>query len=114
MSNKNTGAARYPHLYNTTAWRRLRQEIIDRAGNSCTHCGIALISGKKAPASAVVHHITPHKGDATLFHSKGNLEAVCKRCHDGHLKATEARGYSTAIGADGWPSDANHPGIKIY
>ncbi|WP_409994286.1 HNH endonuclease [Pirellula sp. SH-Sr6A] len=33
-------------------------------------------------ASTIVDHITPHRGDETLFWARWNWQALCKRCHD--------------------------------
>lgn len=57
----------------------------------------------------MVHHKKAHKGDVRLFYDPNNLECVCKHCHDGDLQSTEARGYSTKMGDDGWPVDTKHP-----
>jgi 5-methylcytosine-specific restriction protein A len=35
-----------------------------------------------APASTIVDHIIPHKGDRALFLSRANLQGLAKRCHD--------------------------------
>jgi|TARA_B100001057_G_scaffold467724_1_gene526144 hypothetical protein len=59
-----------------------------------------------------VHHLKAHRGDLELFFDLNNLQAVCKSCHDGAIQSVEARGYDTAIGADGWPVDPKHPSVK--
>jgi hypothetical protein len=56
-----------------------------------------------------VHHKEAHKGDPAKFFDPSNCEAVCKPCHDGELQSEERVGYSTEIGADGWPVDVRHP-----
>jgi 5-methylcytosine-specific restriction protein A len=33
-------------------------------------------------AATVVDHITPHRGDKTLFWDESNWQALCKSCHD--------------------------------
>jgi 5-methylcytosine-specific restriction protein A len=38
--------------------------------------------GRITPAT-VVDHIVPHKGNLELFWDENNLQAICKRCHDG-------------------------------
>jgi 5-methylcytosine-specific restriction protein A len=45
---------------------------------SCVACA----SDGKSVASAIVDHIVPHKGDATLFWDRSNWRAICKRHHD--------------------------------
>ena len=32
--------------------------------------------------AAVVDHVVPHRGDMGLFTDPGNLQSLCKRCHD--------------------------------
>lgn len=59
--------------------------------------------------SEVTDHIVPHRGDLELFWRRENWQPLCKRCHDGRKAAEELRGYSDAVGADGWPLDPRHP-----
>ena len=91
------------YLYKTKAWRMLREATLARDGFICQRCRCLLISGRKDNRSAVVNHKMPHKGDAALFHDPGNLEAVCKQCHDSDIQKEE-RGTSRPIGLDGWPA----------
>ena len=102
-------AAEYRKLYKTKAWNDLRLTIIKRDKFKCQHCDTFVTKGKKSPRSAVVHHKEAHKGNLGLFYDPNNLELTCKSCHDGDLQSTEARGYSTKMGDDGWPVDAKHP-----
>ena len=60
-------------------------------------------------AATVVDHIIPHKGDPRLFWDKKNWQALCKPHHDSTKQRAEKRGYSDEIGADGLPTDPNHP-----
>ena len=53
-------------------------------------------------------HVEPHKGDQQKFFF-GELQSLCKLHHEGAKKREDARGYSTQIGADGWPVDPRHP-----
>jgi hypothetical protein len=39
----------------------------------------------------------------------GELQSLCKLHHESAKKRKEARGYSTRVGADGWPVDPRHP-----
>src|SRR5262245_30295226 len=59
-------------------------------------------------AAAIADHIEPHKGNQQKFFF-GELRSLCKLHHESAKKREEARGYSTAIGADGWPVDPRHP-----
>ena len=103
-------AQAYRKLYQTKQWRHLREVVLLRDAFQCQRCGCFLKRGKTQPQSAVIHHIKAHKGDLDLFHDPDNLQAVCWSCHSGVIQSEEARGYSTEIGQDGWPVDADHPG----
>ncbi|WP_247511397.1 HNH endonuclease [Bradyrhizobium sp. 157] len=65
--------------------------------------------GLIAPAE-VADHIMPHKGDYQLFWY-GELQSLCVPCHNKSKQQLEHRGYTTDIGADGWPTDARHPAL---
>lgn len=89
--------------YSTARWRakrlaQLANEPLCRFCSSTDH---------PTPAT-IADHITPHRGDADLFWN-GSLQSLCKPCHDTTKAKDEARGYSTAHGADGWPIDPKHP-----
>lgn len=94
-------------LYKTAEWQRLRERVLVRDRYTCQRpaCG-RLITQRK---HAIVHHIKAHKGDRNLFFDEQNCQTVCKQCHDGDVQSAERRGYSAAIGADGWPIDERHP-----
>jgi 5-methylcytosine-specific restriction endonuclease McrA len=54
--------------------------------------------------ATVADHVIPHKGDESLFWDAGNLQGLCKRCHDSDKARIEAGGEARQqIGADGWP-----------
>lgn len=63
--------------------------------------------GRKVWAS-VVDHVKPHNGDWALFWH-GELQSLCKPCHDSRKQGDERRGFSTAVDAEGWPTDPKHP-----
>ena len=102
-------ADEYRRLYGTKQWKILRAKALLRDGFKCSRCKCFLKQGRTLPQSAVVHHIKAHKGDLELFFDLDNLQAVCWSCHSGAIQSEEARGYSTEIGPDGWPTDPNHP-----
>jgi 5-methylcytosine-specific restriction protein A len=102
-------ANEYRKLYQTKHWRMLRERALLRDGFKCQRCGAMLKRGKSHPQSAVVHHLDAHKGDHDKFFDLDNLQAVCWSCHSGVIQSEEKLGYSTEIGADGWPVDPNHP-----
>ena len=103
-------AAEYRKLYQRKEWRVLREQALLRDGFMCARCGCVLKRGRSDPQSAVVHHITAHKGNLDLFFDLDNLQSVCWSCHSGQIQSEEALGYSKEIGEDGWPIDPNHPG----
>lgn len=61
------------NLYNTARWQKLRRVVI-AAHPVCQVCGKA--------AADTVDHIVPHRGNPDLFWDIGNLQALCKQCHD--------------------------------
>ncbi len=59
--------------------------------------------------ATIADHITPHKGSWNEFRC-GALQSLCAPCHSGSKAQIERKGFSTAIGLDGWPTDkVNHP-----
>ena len=89
-------------FYARQDWKRKRARQL--AGEPL--CAICLAMGKIVPAT-IADHVVPHRGDLTSF-LRGTLQSLCKSCHD-RKWADDRRGYSTAIGADGYPIDPNHP-----
>lgn len=95
------------HLYATKRWRHpvdgVRARIIARAGGCCEWpgCGVLLVGERHAPNIPVVDHIEPHKGNLVLFWDEGNLQALCKRCHDTHKQRQDHARRATGQG-EGW------------
>jgi 5-methylcytosine-specific restriction protein A len=71
-------------------------------------CRICESMGFDVPAT-VIDHIQAHRGDPRLFWDEDNWQALCAPCHDTRKQADDLRGYHTAIGPDGWPTDPRHP-----
>lgn len=67
----------------------------------------------KVTQARVVDHIIPHKGNMQLFWDESNWQPLCKEHHDREKQSQEKRGYSKAIGSDGWPTDPKHPANRI-
>lgn len=44
-------------------------------------CRVCAARGVRTTAT-VVDHIQPHRGDWLKFTDRGNLQSLCKRCHD--------------------------------
>jgi 5-methylcytosine-specific restriction protein A len=102
-------AAEYRPLYKTARWAQLRARIIARDMGICRMCGVLCKTGIRAPRTATVDHIKPHKGDLVLFYDAGNLQLLCAACHDGSKKFAENRGFSREVDAEGYPVDERHP-----
>lgn len=113
--------ARSP-LYKTKRWQILRIKVLVRDTYTCQMCGTILRDGRSSPYSAVVDHLQPAGLRPDLFFDEGNLQAVCKSCHDGPCSSIEARHTDpetikrekqafVAIGYDatGRPTSPNHP-----
>lgn len=85
-------------------WRKARAAFL--SGNPwCCMCKEAGIMR----AATVVDHVTPHRGDHGLFWNTGNWQSLCQQHHNREKALMEIRGYSTRLGADGWPLDPEHP-----
>lgn len=75
--------------YKTAAWRRLRWQVLTEALFTCARCGVSL---GHVTSGLVCDHIRPHKGDPALFWDRGNLQCLCKPCHDSAKQSEERRG----------------------
>lgn len=94
----------YKRLYNSKQWKQLRLQTFLRDEYQCAICGKPVKDWYKHPHAAVCDHITPHKGEASLFYDPSNLQTVGKSCHDGHKQSIEKGGKGRlVIGVDGWP-----------
>lgn len=79
--------------YKTARWQRLRMQVLVGAAFTCVMCGrVAESSGM------VADHITPHRGNAALFWDRGNLQAICKPCHDSAKQRAERQGGGKRVG----------------
>ena len=65
-------------------WQKARLVFL-RANPLCESC---LKIGRVTKAT-VVDHVTPHRGDDTLFWDQNNWQALCKRCHDTKTMTTD-------------------------
>ena len=96
----------WKHFYSKASWLRRRKMQL----NAHPLCSMCAARGVLTPAT-VADHVRPHKGDWNLF-ALGELQSLCKPCHDSSKRFFELRGYSNDAGADGWPTDPNHPANK--
>ena len=65
--------------YKTARWGKLRLAVFLRDHFTCRMC--MKIDG--ATSRLVCDHVRSHKGDEQLFWDEGNLQTLCKPCHDG-------------------------------
>ncbi|WP_024558300.1 HNH endonuclease [Franconibacter pulveris 1160] len=88
--------APWHYLYNTKRWYRLRYHQLQKQPLCEFHLKRSLVV-----SASIVDHITPHKGDETLFHDPDNLQSLCKRCHDSVKQRLEKGGTVTEFDSDG-------------
>ena len=96
-------ARAYRGLYKTAAWRQIRLAHLQ----SNPLCAMCLKGGRKTHARNV-NHVTPHKGDWSLFIS-GPLESLCDAHHNRDVQGVERRGFSLQVDTNGYPVSPNHP-----
>jgi 5-methylcytosine-specific restriction endonuclease McrA len=89
--------------YNLERWRRTSRRQL-QAAPLCAYCEQ---QGLAVPAT-VADHVQPHNGEHFAFWF-GQLQSLCKPCHDGRKRYVETRGYSNEVGVDGLPIDKQHP-----
>jgi len=63
--------------YKTARWQKLRMQVLIEAAFTCCRCGAV----RPSPLM-VADHRKAHKGNAAMFWDRGNLQAMCKACHD--------------------------------
>jgi len=97
-------AREYRRLYATKRWRAVRAAQL-QAQPLCRYCDDA----GQVTAAIVCHHIDPTtKLNPATFYD-GPFASLCEPCHNGAAAREDARGFSIAIGADGWPTCDRHP-----
>jgi len=90
-------------VYHTARWQRMRlQQLRDEP--LCRYCAAM---GWVVPAT-VVDHTIPHRGDRDLALDQGNLQSVCKPCHDRLCQIKDSGRPVPGCGADGYPLDPAH------
>ncbi|GGW24044.1 hypothetical protein GCM10011452_09310 [Gemmobacter lanyuensis] len=92
--------------YKTARWQELRWRVLERDGFVCRFCGAAhpvlapmchaLASAgcpsgvpRQSASGFVADHVTPHRGDASLFWDERNLQCLCAKCHNSTKQAEE-------------------------
>lgn len=88
-SRQRDAEAPWRKWYKTARWEEARQRVFLRDLYRCQMegCGRLITS----PRERVCDHRVPHRGDSTLFWADGNLQTLCKGCHDGAKQAAERR-----------------------
>lgn len=101
--HRSAEAEAWRRWYWTARWRRIarHQKRTEPLCRMCKAKGIITIATE-------ADHVVPHKGDPQLFWN-GALQSLCHLCHARDKQRIEARGYSDAIGIDGWPTCEAHP-----
>jgi len=84
------------NLYNTKRWYRLRYHQLQKQPLCEFH-----LKRNQVVSASIVDHVTPHKGDDTLFHDPDNLQSLCKRCHDSVKQRMEKGGTVTEFDDEG-------------
>ena len=80
-------------------WRKTRLLHL-QAKPLCRYC---LDQGLIVPAT-VVDHVVRHAGHADpLFWDTGNLQSLCKRCHDSIKAQLDEKGWARGFDAQGLP-----------
>lgn len=90
-----------------SAWEKARAAYLRKHPFCCRCDAVGAVT-----LATVVNHKTPHRGDKTLFWDKKNWEPVCESHHNSAAQKEDNRGYSGAVGPDGWPTDPRHPGMQ--
>jgi len=75
--------------YKTARWQRLRWQCLVRDLFTCRMCGWL---GGNDTSQLVADHVRPHRGRAADFWDLGNLQCLCKACHDGAKQRVERAG----------------------
>ena len=88
--------AKVQKWYSSRKWKAKRLSQL-REQPLCEFC---LKDGKVTPAR-IADHVTPHKGDESLFWF-GRLQSLCAKCHDSTKKRIEAGNAPVTYGEDGW------------
>lgn len=99
----------YRQWYKTSRWQRLRWSVLVRDHVRCQRCGhehealtqlCCLMASlgrldevKGSAPDFVADHIIPHRGSPEMFWDRGNLQCICKTCHDRDKQREERRGW---------------------
>ncbi len=73
--------------YKTSRWQKLRWSVLVRDLFTCQRCKRV----EPDPSQLVADHKRPHRSDPSLFWDAGNIECLCRVCHDGAKQREERR-----------------------
>jgi hypothetical protein len=97
-------AIAWQYLYDSAHWKR-RRALQLKMHPLCRFC----LEGRDTVVVATIaDHVEPHHGDVNKFFL-GELQSLCKRCHNSRKRFLEINGYAPDVGLDGWPLDPLHP-----
>lgn len=82
-----------------TAWDKLRKRILARDKHLCQAC----LRAGRITAGNHVDHIKPKAKGGT--DEEGNLEVLCRPCHEAKTTRDSGRRVRPTIGVDGWPTE---------
>jgi 5-methylcytosine-specific restriction endonuclease McrA len=89
--------------YQLEVWRRRRRLHLQQQ----PLCAFCIERGVVTPAT-IADHVVPHRGNWNSFRL-GTLQSLCNDCHVRMKHHFDLHGYTSEIGADGWPLDPRHP-----
>jgi 5-methylcytosine-specific restriction protein A len=89
--------------YQLERWRR-RRRLQLKAHPVCAMCAARGL----VTTATIADHVVPHHGDWNTF-LLGDLQSLCKPCHDRDKRNEKERGWTPEVDADGWPIDPRHP-----
>lgn len=88
--------------YSLARWKRLRIAVFTRDLYTCQMETCGRLEGNTS--LLVADHVIPHRGDPALFWDEGNVQTLCKPCHDKVKQREERLGRSIdGIGHNGGP-----------
>ena len=84
---KKTTGCEYENFYQSDAWLKLRENILEKYGKKCQKCGVT------PPTPIEVDHIKPRARYPELALDPNNLQVLCKPCNreKGDRYATDYR-----------------------
>jgi len=75
-------------------------------------CEMCRKAGRLTKAT-VCDHVDPKSKLTVEGFFAGPFQSLCAPCHDITKRTLEIRGYSDALGEDGWPTDPRHPANQV-